>query len=121
MVPPIFSIFSCSSIISITGCLALLSNSVLLASSQPCNRAYSITIHCIPRHIPKSGISSSIEYLTASSLPLMPRSPNPPGISRALNLRILSIFIVSSARIHSISTLAPNSAAACFKASLILI
>ena len=120
MVPPIFLIFFCSSIISITGFLAFSSNSVLFAPSKPFILANSTTIHCIPRQIPNNGICFSIEYLTASSFPDIPLSPKPPGIRSASNFAIFSLLTLSSALIYSISTFTPCSAAACLRDSLIL-
>ena len=52
--------------------------------TRPCRgpppvRAYSITMHCRPRHRPSVGILCVRAYVSAPSLPSMPRMPNPPG------------------------------------------
>ena len=57
-------------------------NSVEWAPSRPSTlRANSMTAHCIPRQMPKNGIPRSRAKRIASTLPSMPRSPNPPGTS----------------------------------------
>ncbi len=66
-----------------TGCGLFLSNSVELARSRPSTlRANSATAHCMPRQMPKKGMPRSRAKRMASTLPSMPRSPNPPGTSR---------------------------------------
>ena len=56
------------------------SNSAEFAFSRPATlRAYSMTMHCRPRHRPRVGMPLIRVYLSAPSLPSMPRTPNPPG------------------------------------------
>ena len=51
---------------------------------RPRCRANSITAHCMPRQMPKNGMPRSRAKRIASTLPSMPRSPNPPGTSNAV-------------------------------------
>ena len=63
-----------------TGLLDVL-NSVELESFLPVKfLAISITLNCIPKHIPKKGISFSLANLMACIFPSTPLYPNPPGI-----------------------------------------
>ena len=80
IVPPFCVTPRCSSMRSMTGCVVCSSNSVELASFHPSTlRAYSITVHCIPRQMPRKGILCSRAYLIAAILPSTPLDPKPPG------------------------------------------
>ena len=63
------------------------SNSVEFAPSMPTTwRAKSAAAICMPRQIPRNGISFSRAIRAASILPSMPRTPKPPGIEDAVGL-----------------------------------
>ena len=47
------------------------------------SRAYSMTMHCRPRQMPRVGTRFSRAQRSAPTLPSMPRTPNPPGTSTA--------------------------------------
>ncbi len=86
MVPPMSrspaTTSSWSAMVEITGSTVSGSNSVLLACSMPARlRAASMTMHCMPRQMPSSGICRSRACRIAPTLPSMPRTPNPPGMS----------------------------------------
>ena len=69
---------------AITGSGTSGSNSVDAAFSSPAMlRAYSITMHCRPRHRPSVGMPCVLAYVSAPSLPSMPRIPKPPGTTIA--------------------------------------
>ena len=56
------------------------SNSVESAFSSPAMlRAYSMTMHCRPRHRPSVGILWVRAKVSAPILPSSPRTPKPPG------------------------------------------
>ncbi len=111
MVPPLSVTSAWSGMRSITVCGERLSNSRELARSNPAqSRATEITITCNPRHNPKHGMPWSREYPAAATMPSMPRSPKPPGITMASSPRSRSVANrsgTSSASIQSSSTSAP--------------
>ena len=104
---------------SMTGCAVCSSNSVELASAQPnTSRAYSITVHCIPRQMPRNGTLCSRAYLIAAILPSTPRAPNPPG-TRMPSIPFNPSRDNSSASMGTTSTLQSFSIPACCSASWI--
>src|SRR4028118_504506 len=55
------------------------STSLDIASGMPAaERAYSITMHCRPRHRPSVGVRRARAPLSAARLPATPRTPPPP-------------------------------------------
>mmetsp|Transcript_3289 Transcript_3289/g.12721 ORF Transcript_3289/g.12721 Transcript_3289/m.12721 type:complete len:282 (+) Transcript_3289:477-1322(+) len=104
--------------------------SVECASDRPRTfRAYSITIHCIPRQIPRYGTLFSRAYLAAIIFPSVPRPPKPPGtkmpcafltLSQAASyLDTSSLFVSSSkslASTHNKSSLRSHAMELCSKA-----
>mmetsp|Transcript_5559 Transcript_5559/g.11288 ORF Transcript_5559/g.11288 Transcript_5559/m.11288 type:complete len:221 (-) Transcript_5559:864-1526(-) len=86
IVPPI-----CKGLISgintTTGLVVSASNSALVASARPSTLiACSMTITCIPRHIPRVGTLFSRANRVAAIIPSIPRTPKPPGIKTPLVL-----------------------------------
>ena len=82
MVPPRSDTSRCDCISEMTGVSQSGSNSVLLVSGRwQTLRANSMIATCSPRQMPKNGRSFSRAQRTASTIPSMPRSPNPPGMS----------------------------------------
>ena len=78
----------CSSMVAMTGTEVSGSNSVEDASRRPSTlRAYSMTMDCRPRQMPRVGILCSRAYLRAPILPSRPRMPKPPGTRIASILR----------------------------------
>gem|GEM_PF-6913418 len=63
---------------SMTLCCVFGSISTLLASSR-CNtlRANSMTMHCMPKQMPRVGFLCSRHQRSATNLPSVPRWPNP--------------------------------------------
>src|SRR3546814_20387404 len=77
MVPPFLVTFFCSSMSEITGSLAFSFISVESACFNPRTfRPYSITAHCMPRHIHRKGMLFSRAYRMAVLFPYIPRLPN---------------------------------------------
>ncbi|CNL10651.1 Uncharacterised protein [Mycobacterium tuberculosis] len=83
MVPPRSPpsrISTCSAMVAMTGSAVSGSNSLDEAPAIPAtSRAYSMTMHCRPRHRPRVGMPCSRANFRAPSLPSMPRMPKPPG------------------------------------------
>ena len=96
-------------------------NSREFASLRPqTERAYSITLTCMPRQMPKYGTLFSRAQRHAQIMPSMPRLPNPPGTSTPAQSP--SSFgavssVTSSLSIQTISTAVPSLKPACASAS----
>ena len=75
---------------AITGFFVFLSNSVLFAGIFNTFLANSITATCIPRHIPKKGISFTLANFAIFIIPFIPLPPNPPGMSIPSGLKFLT-------------------------------
>lgn len=77
--------------------------SVLLLK-KPTYRAYSMTMTCIPKQMPKNGTPFSLAYLAAAIFPSTPLFPKPPGttipISRSPNesTRVIPSTLCSSSK-----------------------
>ena len=122
MVPPMFEMLFCSSIMSTTLCGVSGSISVLLAFLKPNTfRANSMDMVCIPMQMPRQGTLFSRANFSAANLPSIPRVPNPGATTIPFKFFSFSVAFSSEILSDKISfrlSFLLWKALACFNASI---